>query len=239
MRSAPESCLFDEITAEGEHYWMNFSFTAFAMTYKYELLGSNHAINNINKPICRDKRTASVADFFRSSSYRAAEIQRVRGVCRTGQPFVICALTSIILMLIILVAVLSRTCDRGGTVRRNQEQPPEGFPTFPPINKRINSDCPLDFPWNGIRLPLYAQPIHYRLLIHPNLTTFTFAGVVEIQVETVEASSLFVLNAKDLRFDGFDIKPDGWSGDKTAQVKISRILLCEKQEQMALRVSNS
>uniref|UniRef100_A0A3B4EGB5 Aminopeptidase n=1 Tax=Pygocentrus nattereri TaxID=42514 RepID=A0A3B4EGB5_PYGNA len=54
------------------------------------------------------------------------------------------------------------------------------------------------FPWNKMRLPQAASPLHYDLLIHPNLTSLDFAGSVKIQVEAHEETNTIVLHSKDL-----------------------------------------
>ncbi|KAJ8380417.1 hypothetical protein SKAU_G00011950 [Synaphobranchus kaupii] len=55
------------------------------------------------------------------------------------------------------------------------------------------------FPWTHLRLPLSVRPVHYDLLIHPNLTTMTFQGTVAITVEIAEDTSKVVLHASDMK----------------------------------------
>ncbi|KAL6465983.1 hypothetical protein MHYP_G00261160 [Metynnis hypsauchen] len=54
------------------------------------------------------------------------------------------------------------------------------------------------FPWNKMRLPQAASPLHYDLLIHPNLTSLDFSGSVKIQVKVHEETNTIVLHSKDL-----------------------------------------
>ncbi|KAL7839275.1 hypothetical protein SRHO_G00259330 [Serrasalmus rhombeus] len=54
------------------------------------------------------------------------------------------------------------------------------------------------FPWNKMRLPQAVSPLHYDLLIHPNLTSLDFAGSVKIQVEAHEETNTIILHSKDL-----------------------------------------
>ncbi|KAI4882934.1 hypothetical protein NFI96_030329, partial [Prochilodus magdalenae] len=49
-----------------------------------------------------------------------------------------------------------------------------------------------------MRLPLTVSPLHYHLLIHPNLTSLDFSGSVKIQVEVHEETNTIVLHSKDL-----------------------------------------
>ncbi|KAM6391416.1 endoplasmic reticulum aminopeptidase 1 [Rhynochetos jubatus] len=54
------------------------------------------------------------------------------------------------------------------------------------------------FPWNEVRLPKDVIPLHYHLLIHPNLTTLTFAGTTTIEVRVSQQTSVVVLHSKHL-----------------------------------------
>lgn len=54
------------------------------------------------------------------------------------------------------------------------------------------------FPWNKMRLPDTAKPHHYDLLIHPNLTSLTFTGAVEILLEVERDTRALILHSKRL-----------------------------------------
>ncbi|XP_066566761.1 endoplasmic reticulum aminopeptidase 1b [Amia ocellicauda] len=55
------------------------------------------------------------------------------------------------------------------------------------------------FPWNKMRLPETITPLHYDLLIHPNLTSLDFTGTAKIQVEVLQQTSAIVLHSKNLQ----------------------------------------
>ncbi|KAJ8405602.1 hypothetical protein AAFF_G00315820 [Aldrovandia affinis] len=55
------------------------------------------------------------------------------------------------------------------------------------------------FPWTKLRLPGNVRPVHYDLLIYPNLTSMTFEGKVSITVEIVDDTSKVVLHASDMK----------------------------------------
>ncbi|XP_035234525.1 leucyl-cystinyl aminopeptidase [Anguilla anguilla] len=55
------------------------------------------------------------------------------------------------------------------------------------------------FPWTELRLPAKVRPVHYDLLIHPNLTDMTFQGKVSITVEIAEDTKTVVLHAADMK----------------------------------------
>lgn len=55
------------------------------------------------------------------------------------------------------------------------------------------------FPWDRMRLPETVSPLHYYLVIHPNLTTLDFTGGVRIQLEVLEDTNIIILHSKELR----------------------------------------
>uniref|UniRef100_A0A3B4T860 Aminopeptidase n=1 Tax=Seriola dumerili TaxID=41447 RepID=A0A3B4T860_SERDU len=55
------------------------------------------------------------------------------------------------------------------------------------------------FPWDRMRLPKTVSPIHYDLIIHPNLTTFDFTGVARIELDVHEDTSVIILHAKQMQ----------------------------------------
>uniref|UniRef100_A0A8C2HTU8 Aminopeptidase n=1 Tax=Cyprinus carpio TaxID=7962 RepID=A0A8C2HTU8_CYPCA len=57
----------------------------------------------------------------------------------------------------------------------------------------------LPFPWDKIRLPETVKPQHYDLLIHPNLTSMTFTGVLQILLEVEQDTRAIVLHSKHLQ----------------------------------------
>ncbi|OCT98568.1 hypothetical protein XELAEV_18010807mg [Xenopus laevis] len=54
------------------------------------------------------------------------------------------------------------------------------------------------FPWESLRLPTFAAPLHYDLLIHPNLTTLTFSGLTKVTVTVTQKTSFLILHSKHL-----------------------------------------
>ncbi|XP_019110411.2 endoplasmic reticulum aminopeptidase 2 isoform X2 [Larimichthys crocea] len=56
----------------------------------------------------------------------------------------------------------------------------------------------LSFPWSRLRLPRYIIPLHYRLLLHPNLTSLSFTGSVQIEIDVQNNTNWIVLHSKGL-----------------------------------------
>lgn len=52
-------------------------------------------------------------------------------------------------------------------------------------------------PWT-LRLPDTVKPVHYDLLIHPNLTSLNFTGRVQIQLEVQQDTKHVLLHSKNL-----------------------------------------
>ncbi|XP_066507642.1 endoplasmic reticulum aminopeptidase 1 [Hoplias malabaricus] len=63
--------------------------------------------------------------------------------------------------------------------------------------KEQGSNTSSSFPFK-MRLPESVKPLHYDLLIHPNLTLLSFTGTVDIQVEVQHETQHIVLNSKNL-----------------------------------------
>jgi puromycin-sensitive aminopeptidase len=55
----------------------------------------------------------------------------------------------------------------------------------------------------SFRLPKTVKPSDYKISLTPDLTNFTFAGTVEIDVDVLEATSTVKLNAKELVITAF------------------------------------
>ncbi|XP_041956437.1 endoplasmic reticulum aminopeptidase 2 [Alosa sapidissima] len=56
----------------------------------------------------------------------------------------------------------------------------------------------LPFPWSKVRLPNYIVPVHYHLLVHPNLTTLHFIGSAKIEIDVKNNTNWVVLHSKGL-----------------------------------------
>ncbi|XP_052557472.1 endoplasmic reticulum aminopeptidase 1 isoform X1 [Tympanuchus pallidicinctus] len=87
------------------------------------------------------------------------------------------------------------------------------------------------FPWDEVRLPRSVVPLHYHLLIHPNLTTLTFTGTVDIDVAVAQPTKAVVLHGKRLRVTRAAI--EAWAGS-TCTVRDVRLLRHPPREQLAL-----
>lgn len=53
------------------------------------------------------------------------------------------------------------------------------------------------FPWK-LRLPETVRPVHYDLLIHPNLTFLNFTGSVKIHLDVQQEVTQLLLHSKNL-----------------------------------------
>ncbi|XP_028603764.2 endoplasmic reticulum aminopeptidase 1 [Podarcis muralis] len=87
------------------------------------------------------------------------------------------------------------------------------------------------FPWNKSRLPKHVVPVHYDLLIHPNLTTLTFTGLAKIEIMVIEQTSSVILHSKYLQITKATIQ--GATGSPDADKEVT-VLEYPPYEQIAL-----
>ncbi|XP_029428748.1 endoplasmic reticulum aminopeptidase 1 [Rhinatrema bivittatum] len=75
----------------------------------------------------------------------------------------------------------------------NNEQEHQGSETVYPVDGNGEP-----FPWSEMRLPDDVIPVHYDLLIHPNLTTLTFTGSTKLDITIKQQTSSIILHSKHL-----------------------------------------
>lgn len=85
------------------------------------------------------------------------------------------------------------------------------------------------FPWNRMRLPDTVTPLHYNLLIHPNLTSLDFRGFVHIKIEVHRDTQTIILHSKDLQI----LKASFLDSDR-GQVQPLKVLEYPFYQQIAL-----
>lgn len=66
------------------------------------------------------------------------------------------------------------------------------------IGGGLGGDSSAPFPWDKVRLPEHVVPLHYHLLVHPNLTTQTFTGTAAIDLTITRQTSAVILHSKRL-----------------------------------------
>ncbi|XP_035165192.1 endoplasmic reticulum aminopeptidase 1 [Oxyura jamaicensis] len=66
------------------------------------------------------------------------------------------------------------------------------------VGGSLGGDSSAPFPWDRVRLPGHVVPLHYHLLIHPNLTTQTFSGTAAIDLTVTRQTSTVILHGKRL-----------------------------------------
>uniref|UniRef100_A0A914CAV0 Aminopeptidase n=1 Tax=Acrobeloides nanus TaxID=290746 RepID=A0A914CAV0_9BILA len=85
----------------------------------------------------------------------------------------------------------------------------------PSLLEQVNQDCGSDFPWKQIRLPNDLMPLSYKLKIHPNLTTLTLKGHVDIHIQILERTDIIVMHALKLNLTNFHL----WVGPQLVTAK--------------------
>uniref|UniRef100_A0A8D0GG12 Aminopeptidase n=1 Tax=Sphenodon punctatus TaxID=8508 RepID=A0A8D0GG12_SPHPU len=108
---------------------------------------------------------------------------RFHSDCRArGKGFLSSARQQMMMMMIIIIGILSLTV----SVASEMTSSPSGNGSKP-------------FPWNKMRLPKHVFPVHYDLLIHPNLTTLTFTGLAKIEIIVNQETSSVIMHNKHLQ----------------------------------------
>ncbi|KAF5280580.1 hypothetical protein FQR65_LT00331 [Abscondita terminalis] len=71
------------------------------------------------------------------------------------------------------------------------------------------------------RLPTTVLPKHYKLVLTPDLKTFTFKGEVSIEIQVVQETNKIVLNALDLSIDKVSLLQEAITNQLPSNVSIS------------------
>nr|XP_056705012.1 leucyl-cystinyl aminopeptidase-like [Euleptes europaea] len=73
------------------------------------------------------------------------------------------------------------------------------------------------FPWAKVRLPNAVLPVHYDIVLQPNLTNLTFSGSVQITVNVLEVTRHIVLHSSRLNITKATLTPLGSSQPKPVE----------------------
>ncbi|KAJ7335750.1 hypothetical protein JRQ81_013691 [Phrynocephalus forsythii] len=74
------------------------------------------------------------------------------------------------------------------------------------------------FPWAQFRLPSSVVPIHYNIVLQPNLTTAMFTGSVQITVKAVVATSHVILHSSKLNITKATLASSGSSHLRAVEI---------------------
>ncbi|XP_034629203.1 leucyl-cystinyl aminopeptidase [Trachemys scripta elegans] len=74
------------------------------------------------------------------------------------------------------------------------------------------------FPWAKNRLPSNVVPLHYDLILQPNLTTTEFAGSVQITVNVIQVTWNIILHSSGLNITKATLTSAGWNQAKPVEV---------------------
>lgn len=141
-------------------------------------------------------------------------------------------MATICVLLIAMITVLWRTCESTSSVNANTTTVVQTVSdkNVQVKNSNDSANCG-DFPWSDSRLPLWVQPDHYILRIHPNITVGNFTGTVDIELTILESTDIIILNSKHLNI--VEIK----LSSQTGKVDTKQFKVCSEREQLAVPLS--
>ncbi|XP_056602424.1 leucyl-cystinyl aminopeptidase isoform X1 [Triplophysa dalaica] len=131
--------------------------------------------------------------------------QQPSGLCLmpSAKTLVVCVLLLVLVasMAMVIYFLPGCTFTRNGCKKNNSTMD----------NIYPNSTSGEPFPWTDLRLPGGVQPMHYDILLHPNLTTMNFRGNVSIRVQVTEETNKMVLHSSNMNivkatFQGKEVK---------------------------------
>ncbi len=86
---------------------------------------------------------------------------------------------------------------------------------------------------NPFRLPRNVIPVHYDLLLEPDLDAFTFSGQVSIQLGVVEASDEIVLNCAEIEMQSVVLRGEG------TEIEVSGIVHDDEFDRATLSLADT
>ncbi|XP_042303717.1 leucyl-cystinyl aminopeptidase-like [Sceloporus undulatus] len=140
---------------------------------------------------------------YRQSSDRSCSAPSVRTT-------VICAVVLVIAVSVIMAIYLLPKCTftKEGCHKKNH--------TTEDIYPLATNGKP--FPWAHFRLPVSVVPIHYDVVLQPNLTTMMFAGSVQITVKVLQVTWHIILHSSKLNITKATLASLGSSQPKPAEL---------------------
>ena len=135
----------------------------------------------------------------------------------------------LILSCIVVVATIAALARPIATVCSD----PSSLGTEQTVHEKTLTTEGNQFPWNQIRLPQTVFPLSYDLTMHPNLTTFQFAGRVQIVIATNEVTDFIVFHSKGHEIVSIKLRED----DSSEEVAIESLSVSSKNQLAYLKIS--
>ncbi|XP_028603903.2 leucyl-cystinyl aminopeptidase isoform X1 [Podarcis muralis] len=124
---------------------------------------------------------------------------------------VICAVVLVIAVSVIMAIYLLPKCTftKEGCHKQNH--------TMDDIYPLATNGKP--FPWANFRLPSAVVPVHYDIVLQPNLTTMKFWGSVQITVKVLQVTWHIILHSSKLNITKVTLSSSGSSQPKQAELR--------------------
>lgn len=90
------------------------------------------------------------------------------------------------------------------------------------------------FPWSDVRLPDAVIPEMYSIFMHPNLTTFTFSGHVNISLYVKKSTDFIIFHERGLNLTSISLK--SLSTDGSFSISVVKQLEYVPNQQFLIRL---
>ncbi|KAM0730528.1 Endoplasmic reticulum aminopeptidase 1 [Formica fusca] len=183
---------------------------------------------DVKAPLRHTRKTCDLED-SNAVLHRRNFYERANEVVRCSERKTYCVLCICCLVLLITSLIIALAPLRNGCVCPEEESNKTIDDEKDAVPRMENGEV---FPWDNIRLPLFAHPTRYNITMHPNLTTLEFRGRVTIEFYVDEETKFIVFHCKNLTIKEQIVK------DGQEEMKIAKLLEYPKREQLYLELED-
>lgn len=140
----------------------------------------------------------------KSRLYEGQNITLVRnsGMCTRRKALIFSSVSAVVLFTVALVAVFARPSssseDHYDSTEKRSPFEDAIFEVEQQDESIYKDKTGQPFSWQRIKLPSNIKPVHYRVHLRPDLSTFEFSGNVKILVKCIENTRTIYFHTRDL-----------------------------------------
>ena len=131
----------------------------------------------------------------RKKRFRSANLTFKLREMVCGKAFIYGAVTTLLLLSVLLLAVFARPSSSYETVNKNKKNSRQDFELARDASATVKGHRREET--SSLRLPRHLTPIEYLVHLHPNLTTFNFSGKVDVLLYCNEDTNNITLHIGD------------------------------------------